>query len=128
MTRIKKNLVAVGGFLGALLVPSIVFAQTAVKNVNDVLAFITNFINAVTPVIVGIAVFIIIVGIVRFIAAGEDPEKRKAARGFIVWGIVAVFIMISIWGLINILVNTFDLDKAAPTGTELPTAPAPGTI
>ena len=35
-----------------------------------------------------------------------EEEKRAEARAYIVWGIVGVFFMISIWGFVTILLNT----------------------
>ena len=39
----------------------------------------------------------------------SSEEKRDAGKQTIYYGIIGLFVMISIWGLVNILANTFGL-------------------
>jgi len=48
-----------------------------------------------------------------FIAGGANDESREEGKKFIGWGIVAFAVMISIWGLVNLLVNTFGFGGAS---------------
>ncbi|MES2087473.1 MAG: hypothetical protein V4467_00615 [Patescibacteria group bacterium] len=109
--------------------------QTGTINTIDLLLnrFI-GIINLFIPFLIGLAVFLIIYGIFGYVSQAADEEKRKEARDFIVWGIVGIFCMLSVWGLINILYNTFNLDRSNgivtavyPNNTPLPTTP-PKTI
>ena len=50
---------------------------------------------------------------------GQKPESREQARKFMFWGIVSLFVMVSVWGLVNVLKSTFNLDN-----TQIPTPPA----
>ena len=82
--------------------------------------------NAVVPFLVGIAVFIVIWGVFKYIANAAEEEKRAEARAFVVWGIIGIFAMVSVWGFVNILVNSFDLSTQAPAARpNLP--PIPGS-
>ncbi|MDO8619852.1 MAG: hypothetical protein Q7R64_00690 [bacterium] len=72
---------------------------------------INSLLNAIVPVLVGLGVFVIIYGVFGYIQHSADEEKRDEAKKFIVWGVVGVFIMVSIWGFVNILINSFDLKK-----------------
>ncbi len=38
---------------------------------------------------------------------GQKPESREQARKFMFWGIVSLFVMVSVWGLVNVLKTTF---------------------
>lgn len=81
--------------------------------------------NTIVPFLVGIAVFIVIWGVFKYIASAAEEEKRVEARAFIVWGIVGIFAMVSVWGFVNIMVNSFDLSTRAPSAQpNLP--PIPG--
>ncbi|MBU6390580.1 hypothetical protein KGQ31_03475, partial [Patescibacteria group bacterium] len=75
----------------------------------------------VIPFLIGIGVFIVIFGIVNYIRQGDNEEKRAEGRMFIIWGIVSIFIMLSVWGFVNILVHSFSLDQAIPKIPDLPT-------
>ena len=54
-----------------------------------------------------IAVFVVIVGIVRYFNAGDNPERRSDAVQLLTWGVITVFVMLTFWGLVNILLATF---------------------
>ena len=51
-----------------------------------------------------------------------EEEKRAEARAYIVWGIVGVFFMISIWGFVVILINTFGVGSTIGAD-QIPTVP-----
>lgn len=84
----------------------------ALTNVTTVIARIQNLINAVIPLLVGIAVLVIVYGVISFITKAADEEARANAKQFIIWGIIGVFIMLSVWGLVTILYNSFGTDAA----------------
>jgi hypothetical protein len=44
-----------------------------------------------------------------FIAGGADEEKRKKGKQFVMYGLIGFVIMISLWGIINILINTLGI-------------------
>ena len=78
--------------------------------IEDLLATIKGLIDDVVPFIIGLGVFVIIWGIFTYLTHAAEEEKRDEAKKFILWGIIGVFMMLSIWGFVNILINTFDVD------------------
>jgi NADH:ubiquinone oxidoreductase subunit 2 (subunit N) len=99
-------------FLSAfLLTPTVVFAQaTTIRNLYDVGNFIIGFINTVlVPLVLAIAFIVFIWGIFTyFIQGGDNDEKREQGQKLMLYGIVGFFVMVSVWGLVNILVGTFN--------------------
>ena len=81
-----------------------------------------GILNLIIPFIIGLAVFVILWGIFLYVTKAAEEEKRAEARLYIVWGIVAVFSMLSLWGFVNILVNTFDLQTTVDS-SKIPKAP-----
>lgn len=77
------------------------------STIDSSLGSISNFINSLIPLIISIALVLFLIGIVQFVTAGGDEEKRAAARGMIIFGIIALFVMVSVWGFVNILSRTF---------------------
>ena len=104
--RINKNKKALIPVLAALF-PAVALAQIVVTDAASLIAVLEMIINAVVPFLVGLAVLLIIYGIVGYISKADDEEKRTEAKNFIIWGIIGVFVMVSVWGLVNILVSTF---------------------
>jgi hypothetical protein len=102
------------------LVPVIASAQV-INDVNSLTLKLTNLGNTFIQILIAFAVIWIIYNVVRFLIVGADnEEKRKAARQSILWGIVGLFVILSIWGLVRILTNTFRTQNNQPQGQELP--------
>jgi bacteriorhodopsin len=98
----------------ATLAPVIAFAQ-AITDVNTLTSKLTNLGNTFIQILIAFAVIWIIYNIVRYlIMGGEDDEKRKKAGQAILWGVVGLFVILSIWGLVRILTNTFRTDTTTP--------------
>ncbi len=94
--------------------------DTSSDNLVDLMNQINAVINAIIPFLVGLAVLVIIWGVWSYISGAGDEEKRAQAKQFIVWGVVGVFLMLSVWGLVNILVNSFDFKKTPFPSEKLP--------
>ena len=89
--------------------PMVAFAQTLapINNINDLSTRAINIGNLLTGLLISLAVIFIIWNVViYFIKGGEEGARSKAGYN-ILWGVVGLFIIISIWGLVNILTNTF---------------------
>lgn len=89
-------------------------------NFQAVLNATITILNWLIPFLVVLAVFIIIWGAFLFVTNAGDPEKRKDGRDRILWGIVGVVVMLSVWGLVNLLRNTFILNTSTPNIPTLP--------
>jgi hypothetical protein len=40
-----------------------------------------------------------------------DAQARKEGTKLIFWSVIGIFIMVSVWGLVNIVSNTVSLDN-----------------
>ena len=101
-----------------LLSPIISFAATT--DFKSLVSGITTGILApLIPLIIGLAVVVFLWGVLRFIVAAGDVKKREEGRNFIIWGLIGITIMFSIWGLVKILTDTLNLDKTPPAIPQL---------
>ncbi|MCA9353678.1 hypothetical protein KC842_02290 [Candidatus Nomurabacteria bacterium] len=85
-----------------------------------VICFITQ---ALVPLAFAIALVLFIWGVVMYMRNADNASKRKEGAQYILWGIFALFVMLSVWGLVAVLSNTFGQQNAIP---QLPVAD-PGT-
>jgi hypothetical protein len=69
-------------------------------------------------VVFAFALIIFITGIVEFIAKSDNEKAREKGRDSMIWGLVGMLIMVSFWGIINIIVGTIGADL--PPGSEVP--------
>lgn len=116
-----KKLIPVAVF-SFFAVPLIAAAQ--VNSIFSAATVITQIINGVLVPLVFAASFLVFIwGVFQwFIAGAEDQEKRKDAGKKMLYGVIGFFIMVSVWGLVNILLGTFNLNQNVPN---LPGAPGP---
>lgn len=97
-------------FLGALTVPFMVAAQTFNGSLlGGYLSSIILFINSyLIPFIWAIAFIVFIWGVFQyFIAGGANEEQREKGKQLVFWGVIAFVVMTCLWGLVNLLTNSF---------------------
>jgi hypothetical protein len=101
--------------------PLIAFAQV-VTSVQSGAAFVINMINSVgVPLLFSLAFFVFIFGIFQyFILSRGNEEAQQTGRNFMIYGLVGFFLMLSVWGLVNILTGSIGLNSNVPN---YPTAP-----
>jgi hypothetical protein len=106
----------------ALSFPLMAAAQVNATNVQNLGQGLIGLINNVAvPLLFAIAFIVFIWGVFQyFIAGGHDEEKRETGKSLMLWGIIGFFIMVSVWGLVNILRGTFNFDDSIDYGQELP--------
>jgi len=112
---------------GVLAVGAPVFALAQALNTssNGLFGIISGALAAIVPILMTLALVYFIWGLIKYVmAAGKgDAEESKHGKAIMIWGVVALFVMASVWGLVGILQNTLGLSssQAAPT-INLPSA------
>lgn len=112
-----------------LLPGTLAFAQSVKPsrepaNARDLGCIFINLLLDFLPFIVVIAVGAFIMGLIRYVANGDNEEKRGEGTKMMIYGIVGLFFMVSIWGILNIFVSSFGLPFGIPqfkaTGPDVP--------
>jgi hypothetical protein len=108
--------------LGLFAVTNTVYAQDGEiggATLGAYLESIRDFINVyLIPFLFAIAFIVFIWGVFQyFIAGGANEEQRDKGKQLVMWGIIGFVIMVSVWGLINLVTNTlnFDDSEGAPS-------------
>ena len=81
------------------------------SNVCGVASTILYLINSVAvPVLFAIAFIVFLYGITKsYIFSHGEPAEVEKGHKLILWGIIGFVVMISLWGLVNVVANTFGL-------------------
>ncbi len=116
----KKVPILLTGTLAALALPLISFA--AINNISDVGTFIINTINnIIVPVLFAVAFIVFLWGVFQaFILGANDDEKKGHGKNLMLWGLIGFFVMVSVWGLVNILTGTISFGNNS--GVTTPTS------
>lgn len=113
MNKIIKGL----GAAGLLVTPFMVLAQvdpdgTPVggPTIFNLLFTITNIMNVVIPILITLAVLYTIYGVIKY-ATAKESEDQAEGRRVIISGIIGLFVIVSIWGLVAVLNSTFGINQ-----------------
>src|SRR3989344_5266141 len=102
-----KNKLGIVSCLAVMALPFMALAQIQATNADSVIVSTVQFINArVIPLLIGIAILYFIWGVLTYIRAAGDEEKRKEGRNMMIYGIIAIAVMVSVIGLVNVLSNS----------------------
>lgn len=63
------------------------------------------------PLAVSTALLVFIWGLVRFLAKGGDTKATEEGRNIMVWGVLALFVMVSIWGILRFIQGNLNITK-----------------
>jgi hypothetical protein len=66
-----------------------------------------DLINMTMYVIIALAVFGFMWGIVKILFNSDNEVAKKEGRAFMLYGVVTLFVMTSVWGLVYLLRQTF---------------------
>jgi hypothetical protein len=114
-----KKIISFGLALGVVF-PSLAFAADAFS----VIAVITNILNRVIPVLIILAVVYFIWGVIQYTVA-QDEEKKKKSRSAIIHGLVGLFVIVTFWGIIHLIQNTFLVGNERLDAGAVPCIPVP---
>jgi bacteriorhodopsin len=90
-------------------------ALSSLNNVNQVATRFTSLLNTFTVLLISLAVVWIIINVVRYLIV-KGPEERKEGGLRILYGVIGLFVIISIWGLVSVLQNSFGTTNTASEG------------
>lgn len=113
-----KKLLKFSPIAALVILPGVVSAQAG-GGIFGFLDLVAALIGRLVPIVIGLAVLVFLWGVLQYVVA-KDSDKQKEARNVMVWGVIALFVMVSVWGLVNVLSDSLNLDT---TGPDLPAVP-----
>ena len=69
----------------------------------------TYLINPLIGLLFALALAYFVWGLAIFILDPTDEESKKKGKSMIVWGIIGIFIMASVFGILSVVLGTFGL-------------------
>lgn len=103
MNKNKITLSLLG--LISVFIPRLVLAQ-GVTDFRGLVGKIYDMLTGLVPIIVSLTVIVFLWGIFQLVQSNNEDARKDAIR-VITFGVVALFVMVSVWGLVAILSNTF---------------------
>lgn len=94
----------------ALFLPLVASAQS----ITSVTTLVSSLINYAIGILIGVAIIAFFVGLIRYLFTSKAEDARKGAVKLMVYGILAIAVMLSVYGLVRLLQNTFGVGNGTP--------------
>lgn len=115
MKFFNTSLLALPVALTVALAPALAHAAANVT-LAGLAGTIVGYFNTAIYVIMSLAVLAFVWNIFKYFIMGSDnPTEKSEAGKYVLYSIVGFFIILSFWGLVNIVTNTFLLNNRAPS-------------
>ena len=123
MKSVAKSVAA----MVSLLLPAVAAAAASNPSGSFDLSYVESYTNSfidfinlyLVPLLMAVALIVFLYGIFKFFILGASDEKsRTEGRKFALNGIIGFVIILSVWGIVYIVVETFNLNV---TNTSLKT-------
>ena len=75
-------------------------SDEAAKLISNIKGYI---LNPIIGFMFAVAVVMFIYGIVEYIWSADNEEKVEVGKKHMIWGIIGMFVMIGVYGILNIL-------------------------
>lgn len=97
----------------AALLPSFAFAA----DTTPLSAFVSNMggiVNQLIPIFSTIVVLSFFYGLIKYVLSAGNDEASKQAKSYMIRGIIGMFVLATIWGIVGFIQQTIG-NKNAPT-------------
>jgi len=82
------------------------------NNLRELVSIFIDLIQVALPVVVGFALIAFFWGLAKFIfRVGGDETAVNDGKSLMIWGVIALFVMISIWGILRFFYSSLGFSK-----------------
>jgi len=103
-------------FIIAALAFAPVFASAQLEGVTGLTKSFGNLVDAALPILIGLALLGFFWGLVKFIFSAGDAEKAKEGKSIMIYGVIALAVMVSVWGIVNFIAGNLGIQQNASAG------------
>jgi len=101
--------------------PAIGLAQEAdLSGIERLIDQLGGIINSLLPVLFALALVYFFWGLVKYIKGAGDPKAAAEGKSIMIYGVIALAVMVTIYGLIAWLQSTLGIEGSTVT---IPTVP-----
>jgi len=90
--------------------PDLAYLESAIDSIGSLVA-------QLIPIVIAIGLLFFIWGLVQFIAASGDEAAKEEGKRKMVWGILALFVIVAVWGLVGILADLTGIEVGGTVDT-----------
>ncbi|OGI65381.1 hypothetical protein A3A95_00815 [Candidatus Nomurabacteria bacterium RIFCSPLOWO2_01_FULL_39_18] len=76
-------------------------------------------VNPLITLLFALALAYFLYGVFQFIANQENEEKKTSGKSHMLWGIIGITIMMAVWTILGLIINTFNITEVNPEEGEV---------
>jgi hypothetical protein len=88
------------------------------SGLSFLLCRVAQLLANVVPVLIALGVVYFVWGVITYVV-GSDEEAKTTGRDRMIFGIIGLAVILSMWGLTRIVTNTFRTESPGPSSSEL---------
>jgi len=92
----------------ALGMPLLVSAQS----LQDIITTFRSAVDVLIPLLMGLCVAVFLWGLVKYMWSAGDSGKQTEAKGYIIYGLIGIFVLVAFWGIVSFIALTFGIGRA----------------
>ena len=81
--------------------------KTLIQSIDRVI------INPIIFFLFAVAMVYFLYGVAQYFLSGDSEEVRKKAKSQMLWGIIGLFIMVAVFGIMRVIINTFGVTNVS---------------
>ncbi len=87
------------------------------SKLTDVVGFVIGIINIIIPVLVILALVLLMYSALRYVLKAQESKGKGPERDAIVWGLLSLFVIVSVWGILRIMCTTLFNNSSCTNNT-----------
>ncbi len=80
------------------------------KDLNYIIDLAASYMNKFLLLLMGFAVLMFVWNVVMYFIRPSEGDRAEGSK-YIMWSLIGFFVILSMWGLVNVLTGTFNLDN-----------------
>jgi hypothetical protein len=81
------------------------------QNFRELVKIFLDIINPLLVIIVALSLLVFFKGLVGFIAKSGDAKSHEDGKSLMIWGLIGLFVMISVWGILRMIYADFGFSR-----------------
>lgn len=94
------------------------------SSLRELVGLAIGYINLIIPVLIAAALVLFLWSAVQYITKSGEASGKGANREALLWGIIALFVLVSVWGILRIVCLTFIGTASCQYDTSYDTTPS----
>ena len=78
------------------------------KDLNYLITLIADYLNKILLLLMGFAVLMFVWNVIKYFIRSGESDRKEGAQ-YVMWSVVGFFVILTFWGIVNILIGTFDI-------------------